>query len=645
MMSSIRRLSKSTVGTIVMALFLLAIVASFALGDIQNVTSGAGFGLSSDTLAKAGGEKITDADLSKAMEQRLSQVRQQNPEADYAALAADFDPLLGELIDARTLQAFAKETGFQLSKRLVDAEIATIPGARGLDGKFSDQAYQAFLAQSRLTDQDVRALISASLLQRLLLTPVATSAKVPVGMARPYAAMLLEARQGDVATVPIAAFRAGLTPTPADIQSFYTANRARYMVPEQRVLRLARIGPEQVAGVTPTDAEIAAFYQANQATYAAKDIRSLSQAVVPDQAVANAIAQRARAGATLAAAAAPAGLAAADVAVGAQTRAQFAGLAGDAVADAAFAAASGAVVGPLQSELGWHVVKVDSVRQDAGKSLAAARGEIAARLTLEKRKNALTDLVAAVEDSIADGANFSEAAAKAKLAAIETPPITAAGASLADPAFRLPADLVPVIKGGFDIEPTDEPVVETLPGEAGYVLVAPSRVIQAAPAPLAGIRDRVANDWIGQQANARARALAASIAAKANAGTPLADAVRDAGTALPALRPVAARRIDLTQMGGKVPPPIQMLFSLGSGKSRMVAGGNGNFYVVKVNRIVPGNALTQPGLISSVQREFEQPLSQEYADQFLAALRKEVGVSRNEAAIAAARTRIVGGGN
>ena len=61
--------------------------------------------------------------------------------------------------------------------------------------------------------------------------------------------MMLESREGEVAAVPFAVFRAGLNPTDADLQGFYPANRNRYMVPEQRVLRLARIGPEQVAGV------------------------------------------------------------------------------------------------------------------------------------------------------------------------------------------------------------------------------------------------------------------------------------------------------------------------------------------------------------------------------------------------------------
>ena len=88
-----------------------------------------------------------------------------------------------------------------------------------------------------------------------------------------------------------------------------------------------------------------------------------------------------------------------------------------------------------------------------------------------------------------------------------------------------------------------------------------------------------------------------------------------------------------------------MLFSLGEGKSRMVADPQGQgFFVVKVNRIVPGNALNQPRLIAEVQNQFSEPLAQEYAEQFLAAVRQSVGIKRNEPVIAATRERITGGG-
>ncbi|MEO5612352.1 MAG: SurA N-terminal domain-containing protein, partial [Sphingomicrobium sp.] len=585
MFAFFRRLSKSTVGSIIMVLFVVAILASFALGDVANLKTGT-FGLNSSTLVKVGGEQITDRDLSRAMERRLADVRQQNPEADYATLAADFEPILTSLIDQRTLQAFADKFGFTLSKRLIDGEIANIPGTKGLDGKFSDQAYRNFLGQQRMTDQEVRQVISSAMLQRMLLTPVATNARVPVGFATPYASMLLEARQGDVAIVPVAAFRAGLNPTDTDLQRFYAANRARYMVPEQRVLRLARIGPEQVAGVTATEAEIVADYNANQATYGAKEIRVISQAVVQDRNAANAIAARARGGATFVAATAPAGLSAADISVGPQTRGEFASLAGDAVAAAAFAAPSGGIVGPLQSDLGWHVVKVDSIRREGGRPLAAARAEIAAKLNADKRKEALTDLVAKVEDSIAGGSNYVEAANQAKLAVTETALITASGLARGDPGYKLPAEMAPALKSGFELTPGDDPVVEALAKDAGYVLVAPARVVAAAPAPLATIRARVAEDWVNRQAFERARAIATAIAAKTARGVPLATAVTEAGIPLPPARPVSARRLQLSELGDKVPAAIRMLFTLGAGKSRIVPDPQQRgFSIVKVNRI------------------------------------------------------------
>ena len=196
MLSFFRRTSKSTVGTIIMALMLLAIIAGFAIADAQNFGSGSlSFGGDS-ALATAGGERVTDSDMSDAMQRRLSQVRQQNPTADYGTIAAEFEPILSALIDERALVAFANAHGFRLSKRLVDAEIAQIPATKGLNGQFSETAYQGFLAQQRMTDAQLRRLLSSSLLQRLILAPVVANPRVPVGLATPYANMMLEAREG-----------------------------------------------------------------------------------------------------------------------------------------------------------------------------------------------------------------------------------------------------------------------------------------------------------------------------------------------------------------------------------------------------------------------------------------------------------------
>ncbi|HEU4809564.1 MAG TPA: peptidyl-prolyl cis-trans isomerase [Sphingomicrobium sp.] len=644
MLSSFRRLSKSTIGTSIIAGVGLLILIGFAMGDIQSLSLGNG-GMSSDTLAKAGSLQVSDRDMSSLMQQRLAQVRQQNPEAGYAQLAGDFEPLLDSLIGQRALQAFAKDNGFVLSKRLVDAQIANIPGVKGLNGQFSDAAYQSFLARQHMTDADIRDVISGSMLQRLLITPAVTNARVPVGVATPYASMLLEERQGAVALIPVEAFAAGLNPNDAQLQQYYAANKSRYMIPEQRVLKIAKIGPEQVSNVSANPQEIQSYYNAHQDVYGSKDIRTIDQAVVPDQKVAAAIAERARSGQSFVDAAKPAGLTAADVQAGPQSREGFTELAGDKAAAAAFGAKQGEVVGPIQTDLGWHVIKIESIETKAGKSLAAAHDEIATAILTQKQQDGLADLVDKVQDSIDGGSNFDEAVKSANLQVTTTPLITAGGVQRDNPSYKFPQELAPALKTGFEIAPTDEPVIEQLADNKGFALVAPAQVVPTAPAPIASIHDQVKSDWIHQQALDRAKAAANQIAAKAKGSGSLEDAVKAAGKPLPPVRTMRARRIQLSQLGDKVPAPLRALFSGTAGKTQVGGDPQGRgFFVVKVDKIIPGNALTQPGLITEVQGEFSEPLSQEYAQQFLTAVKQSVGVKRNDSAIVAAKKRITGGG-
>ena len=101
-MKTFRRLSKSKVGTGILVVFLLLILASFAIADISNLSQGGG-SLPQNTLAKVGNVELTATDLDNAMQRRLAQVRQQNPQATYADLAGDFDAIVNALIQERTL--------------------------------------------------------------------------------------------------------------------------------------------------------------------------------------------------------------------------------------------------------------------------------------------------------------------------------------------------------------------------------------------------------------------------------------------------------------------------------------------------------------------------------------------------------------
>ncbi len=85
-----------------------------------------------------------------------------------------------------------------------------------------------------------------------------------------------------------------------------------------------------------------------------------------------------------------------------------------------------------------------------------------------------------------------------------------------------------------------------------------------------------------------------------------------------------------------------MLFSLAQGKSRMVADPQGRgFFIVQNNKITPQDASSNPTLIARTQSEFQSAVSNELAEQMVAAMKADQGVERNEKAITAAKQRII----
>ena len=177
---------------------------------------------------------------------------------------------------------------------------------------------------------------------------------------------------------------------------------------------------------------------------------------------------------------------------------------------------------------------------------------------------------------------------------ITTPLVMANGASRASPNASVPPALMPALKAGFEIAPNDPPEIPALADKSGYVVVAASEIVPAAPAPFASIRDRIANDWIVGQAIVRAKAAATAIAAKASRGLSLADAIKQSGVKSGSAAARAAARDRPGQSGGDPGAARIVQPDRGQGQVAQDAKGRG-FFVVKTTKITPGNALMATG--------------------------------------------------
>lgn len=643
MLTFLRSMIHSRIGALVALVFLGLIALAFAGADVTGSRFGGIAG--GDRVATIGKARIGTAELGKAITNAFEGERQQNPQLtmkDFLGAGA-LDEVLTGLIDRTAMVQWGEQHGLAVSDRLVDSEIVKIPAFQGPDGKFSESAYKQLLAQKSLTDKMVRTDISQGLMARQILVPASFGAQFPQGVALRYAGLLKEKREGAFAFVPAAAFAPKQGPDDAALAAFYKAHGARYMVPERRTVRYAVFDDTAVkTAPAPTEAEIQQRYKLNAAAYAPNETRDLAQVIVADEATAKALAADIAAGKPIDAAAKAKGLSSAKLP--GLTRDALASQTSRAVADAVFAAGQGKVAAPAKSPIGWHVIRVEAVHANPGKSLDQARGEIVAAISVEKRRAALTDISAKIEEQFSNGGGLADAAKSLGLTLVTSDPLQADGTIFGKPGVKPAPEAAALVQAAFAMEREGQAQIAEAQG-GKVVMFDVARIEAAAPAPLAQIRERVARDWAIDAGGIKARAARDGILAALKKGTPLADALKTAGAALPPPSPVAMSREQLNAMQPRIPEALALMFSMAQGTAKSILSPDqSGWVIVSLAKVIPGEVKADDPIVPAAARELGASLGREYAEALRTAIRNDVGVTRNADGIRAVHTQLVGGG-
>ena len=645
MLGFIRSLTKSRIGVAFALVFLGLIALSFAGADV----TGAKFGGSgnADRAVTVGSAHIGTVDVQKAMTNALENAREQSPTVTMKDFIAQggMEQVVDSLVDRAALMEWARQSavGMGVSNRLIDSEIAKMPAFQGADGKFSQSAYKTLLGQKGISDALLRDDIAKGLMAREVLIPAGVGAAMPQDLALRYIAVLKETREGAIQLIPSSAFAPKTPPADADVAAFYKANAARYQRPERRTIRYAIFDEASIKNLpAPSEADIAARYKLNSAAYAPTETRAFTQVIVPTEAAAKALAAEIAGGKSIETAATAKGLSASKIA--GTTRTKLEGEASPAVAAAVFAATRGQIAQPAKGALGWHVIRLDSVVQNPGKTLDQARSEIVAAISAEKRKAALADLSAKFDEAFGSGTGLADVAKSAGLTLISTDPLQADGTVPGRPDIKPNADVTPLIQTAFGMEREGEPQVAELKAGERYVIFDVGQITPATPPPLAEVREKVVADFNTTRGYDAAKAATDKLMAALARKVPLADAIKALGVAVPASQAVNLPRQQLNAMQPKVPATLQLMFEMAQGTAKKLEiPGKGGFLVVTLSKIIPGEVKADDPVIARARVELGQLTGRESVDQLRSAVREAVGVKRNDTAITALRTQLLGG--
>jgi peptidyl-prolyl cis-trans isomerase D len=423
----------------VVQVILALITLPFAFFGVDYYFRG---GSSATDIARVGGQKITQAEFNESIRDQQDRMRQSlgnnydpamfdNPEVRYS--------ILQQVIGQRVLDEQAQRGRFRVSDDQLRQFISEIPAFQ-VDGKFSQQRYEQLLASqnppksSQAFVYDVRRSLTLAPLQE----PIAAGNIVAKTNIERYLGLLDQQREVAVAMFPAEAYLKEVKVDDAAVKAFYDANQAAFQIPDQVKIEYVMLTPDALAAQVSVDAgEVRKQYDDNAKQYSTPEERQASHiliAVKPDATDADKAAARAKADA-LAAQAKRNPAQFAELAKQSSEDPGSAGQGGDLgffardgsmvkpFEDAVFSAKQGDIVGPVQTDFGWHVIKVQAVKAAKTQSFDEVKAQIEQDLKRQKATRKFAEAADQFQNLVYEQAESLQPVAKTLNLRVETTPL------------------------------------------------------------------------------------------------------------------------------------------------------------------------------------------------------------------------------
>ena len=515
MFDFIRKHTKITMG-----LLFLLIVPSFVLFGLD------GYSQSKDkspTVAKVDGQPILQTEWDRAHLREVDRIKTSMPSVDAKLLDSPEAKYatLERLVRERVLAAAAVRSNLGASDQKLARELqenAEISSLKKADGTLDMERYRQLLASQGMSPETFEATVRADLSVRQVLAGVTSSGFASQVAADTALNAYFEKREIQVKRFTGAEYAAKLNPSDADLEQFYQANAKLFQAPEQANIEYVLFDVESIKkNIVVEPADLKAYYDQNAQRLGAKEERRASHILITAAKTApEAERSKARAKAVeLAAIVKKSPETFADVARKNSQDPGSAPAGGDLdffpreamvkpFSDAAFAMKKGDLSDVVESDFGFHIIKLTDIKVAKQRTFEEMKPELEADVRKQQAQKKFSESAEGFTNAVYEQADsLKPTADRLKLevktaTAITRKPAPGVTGALANAKF-LNAIFAP---------DTIEKKRNTEAVEIGSNQLVSGRITQYTPArtlPLADVKENVRQRWLAQRGAEEAR--------------------------------------------------------------------------------------------------------------------------------------------
>jgi len=545
---------------------LLLIVVIFVWTYIPSFT-GMGTGVTASDVASVGSEAVSAKEFEIAYRNNIQRMGSQVSPEMLRAFGFD-KQVLDYLISQKVVAVEAKRLGLQVSNTEVQDKVLAYPGFVDSGGFIGHQRYQALLEQNNMTVPEFENSIRSQLLTEKLMSFLTAGVTITDKEAEAEYRKKNEKAKIDYFVIDPVKLESKVSVTDQEQKDYYEKNKAKYQMPEARKAKYVLVDSVKYHKLaTATDKELEEYFNVHQEDYrlketvAAQHILFKTEGKTPEQveairAKALTVLERAKKGSEDFGALAKVFSEDTSAAQGGNLGEFPRGQMVPEFEKAAFSMGVGAISDLVQSQFGFHIIKVNKHQEAKLRTFAEMKEAIRSIVLGTKGAAKAAEISQKIESELKTNKNLDAVAQKYDAEVRETPALTA-GQSI--PELSNSAE---VIRQIFSMAKNE--IGTVVQNDQGYAIPSVVDIQPAHGASFDEAKPRVLADVKLEKANQLASAKATEVGEGVKAGKDLATLAKTAGFDIKTSDPIA-RSGSLPEFGA-IADRDKEIFSLPLGK-------------------------------------------------------------------------------